>query len=83
MFLSTAQMRKVSKPQHDIHLRIFNEDVYHWRRWIHVRPTSRREKMWLNQGDALLLPLLFDVVKRRPRLTLSVQWQSISLSSLR
>ncbi len=28
--------------------------------------------MWLHQGDALLLPLLFDVVKRRPRLTLSV-----------
>ncbi|XDV54670.1 hypothetical protein PO909_022906 [Leuciscus waleckii] len=44
MFLSTAQMRRVSKPQHDIHLRIFNEDVYRWRRWIHVRPTSLRTK---------------------------------------
>lgn len=40
MFLSTAQMRKGSKPQHDIHLAIFNEDVYCLRHRIHVRPTS-------------------------------------------
>ncbi|KAL1266253.1 hypothetical protein QQF64_001928 [Cirrhinus molitorella] len=54
MFLSTAQMRKVSKPQHDIHLRIFNEDVYHWRRWIHVRPTSVRTKGEFFPGRARL-----------------------------
>jgi len=51
MFLSTAQMRRVSKPQHDIHLRIFNEDVY---RWIHVRPTSLRTKGEFFPGRARL-----------------------------
>ncbi|CAM4729153.1 unnamed protein product [Leuciscus chuanchicus] len=54
MFLSTAQMRRVFKPQHDIHLRIFNEDVYRWRRWIHVRPTSLRTKGEFFPGRAQL-----------------------------